>query len=114
MHSNFVTEKVNEGVALGTMVICPCGDLRCMLPLGVAINAAGKLRLIWYGRHVNRHLPKRKFRMETLQREGRALFERSAWESVGWHGGSILSLPSCPHGPGRHGLPRCRVEGYLL
>ena len=64
------------------MVICPCGDLRCMLPLGVAINAAGKLRLIWYGRHVNRHLPKRKFRMETLQREGHALFERSAWDGT--------------------------------
>ena len=93
MHSNFVTEKVNEGVALGTMVICPCGDLRCMLPLGVAINAAGKLRLIWYGRHVNRHLPKRKFRMETLQREGRALFERSLW------GGTVDLSSACHHVP---------------
>lgn len=75
----FVSAKVAEGVLAGTMVTCSRSELWCILPLGVAINAAGKLRLIWDGRHVNRHLPKRKFRMETLQREGRALFERSAW-----------------------------------
>jgi hypothetical protein len=78
-HAAFVAEKVAEGVIAGTMVPCLRAELRCVLPLGIAINAAGKLRLIWDGRHVNRHLPKRKFRMETLQREGRALFERSAW-----------------------------------
>ena len=58
---------------------CTRAELTCILPLGVAVNLAGKLRLIWDGRHVNRHLPRYKFHMETLQREGLALFERSAW-----------------------------------
>lgn len=89
-HAAFVSEKVAEGVGLGTMVRCNRADLHCVLPLGVAINAVGKLRLIWDGRHVNRHLPKRKFRMETLQREGRALFERSAW-------GGTVDLSSAYH-----------------
>jgi hypothetical protein len=39
---------------------------------------------------VNRHLPKRKFRMETLQREGRAFFERSCW-------GGTVDLSSAYH-----------------
>ena len=78
-HAAFVSEKVAEGVGAGTMVRCARRDLHCILPLGIAINAVGKLRLIWDGRHVNRYLPKRKFRMESLQREGRALFERSSW-----------------------------------
>jgi len=58
---------------------CSAGDIHCVLPLGVAANAAGKTRLIWDGRHVNHHLPKVTFHMETLQREGRALSEQSAW-----------------------------------
>jgi hypothetical protein len=57
-----VTDKVHKGVALGTMVACASGKLHCILPLGIAINAAGKLCLIWDGRHVNGHLPKRKLR----------------------------------------------------
>jgi hypothetical protein len=77
--SDFVSEKVSEGISLCTMRACSRTDLVCILPLGVAVNAAGKLRLIWDGRHVNSHLPHHKFRMETLQREGRSLFERSGW-----------------------------------
>ena len=74
-----MSEKVSEGVTLGTMHACSRTDLVCILPLGVAVNSAGKLRLIWDGRHVNGHLPHHNFRMETLQREGRSLFERSGW-----------------------------------
>lgn len=77
--ASFVTEKVNEGVQWGTIRQCPRSDVQCVLPLGVAANAAGKQRLIWDGRHVNRFLPEHPFRMETLQREGRALFEHSSW-----------------------------------
>jgi hypothetical protein len=76
----FVSDKVAEGVRLGTMLPSARTTLQCVLPLGVATNAAGKQRLIWDGRYVNQFLPKRAFRMETLQREGRALFARSAWE----------------------------------
>ena len=75
----FVSDKIAEGLRWGTMQKCSRADLRCILPLGVASNSAGKKRLIWDGRHVNRYLQKRTFRMESLQRKGRALFERSSW-----------------------------------
>ena len=72
---DFVSAAVAEGVLLGTMAPCSREHLLCVLPLSVAVNSAGKKRLIWDGRHVNRHLPTDKFRMNSLQREGRALFE---------------------------------------
>ena len=74
-----MSAKMAEGVLAGSMVTYSRSELWCILPLGVVINVAGKLRLIWDGGHVNRQLPKRKFQMKTLQRDGRALFERSAW-----------------------------------
>ena len=86
----FVAEAIAAGVAAGTMEVCQRSALICILPLGVAFNSAGKRRLIWDGRHVNRHLRKRPFRMETLQREGRALFERSNF-------GGTLDISSAYH-----------------
>ena len=86
----FVAESIAAGVLARTMRVCARDDLVCILPLGVAFNSAGKRRLIWDGRHVNRHLRKRPFRMETLQREGRSLFERSS------HGGT-LNVSSAYH-----------------
>ena len=86
----FVSEAIATGVATRTMRICRREELTCILPLGVAYNSAGKRRLIWDGRHVNRHLRKHRFRMETLQREGRALFERS-------HYGGTLNISSAYH-----------------
>jgi hypothetical protein len=61
------------------MVPCSAADLHCVLPLSVAVNSGGKRRLIWDGRHVNEHLPKVRFRMETLQQEGRVLFAGAGW-----------------------------------
>lgn len=75
----FVSAAIAEGVAAGTMVPCSSADLHCVLPLSVAFNSIGKRRLIWDGRHVNEHLPKVPFRMETLQREGRVLFAGAGW-----------------------------------
>ena len=75
----FVSEAVAAGVAAGTMRQCAKGDLRCILPLGVAFNAARKRRLIWDGRHVNKNLVEVPFVMETLQRQGRTLFEPCSW-----------------------------------
>ena len=86
----FVTEAIAAGVAARTMRACFRDELRCILPLGVAFNSALKRRLIWNGRHVNRHMRKRPFRMETLQREGRALFERSSF-------GGTLNVSSAYH-----------------
>ena len=71
----FVSAAIAEGVRLGTMAPCARDQLTCIMPLGVAFNSAGKMRLIWDGRHVNRHLPYEPFRMDSLQREGRTLFE---------------------------------------
>ena len=70
----FVSEAVAAGVRAGTMRVYNRAELRCILPLGVAINYAGKRRLIWDGRHVNAHLIDVPFKMETLQKEGRVLF----------------------------------------
>jgi hypothetical protein len=64
-------------------------ELICILPLGVAFNSAIKQQLIWDGQHVNRHMRKRPFRTETLQREGRALFER---RSCFGPGGTVCRL----------------------
>ena len=72
------------------MRVCARSALVCILPLGVALNSVGKRRLIWDGRHVNRNLRKRKFKMETLQREGRSLFERS-------HYGGTADISSAYH-----------------
>jgi hypothetical protein len=86
----FVTEAVQAGVAAGTMRPCTREFLRCVLPLGVATNSAGKLRLIWDGRHVNGFLRKVKFVMETLQLEGRALFDGASW-------GGAIDISSAYH-----------------
>jgi hypothetical protein len=86
----FVMDAITTGIAARTMRVCSRDALICILPLGVAFNSAMKRRLIWDGRHVNRHLRKRPFRMETLQREGRALFERS-------HFGGTLDISSAYH-----------------
>ena len=86
----FVSGAIATGVLARTMRVCDRSDLICILPLGVAFNSAGKRRLIWDGRHVNANLRKRPFRMETLQREGRALFERS-------HYGGTVDVSSAYH-----------------
>jgi hypothetical protein len=61
------------------MVPCSAKALHCILPLSVAFNSVGKRRLIWDGCHVNAYLPHKRFRMETLQREGRTLFSEAGW-----------------------------------
>jgi hypothetical protein len=81
--ATFVADVIATGVTARTMRMCTRDELICILPLGVAFNCVGKHRLNWDGRHVNRHLRKRPFRMETLQREVRALFQRSS------HGGAL-------------------------
>ena len=86
----FVLDVILYGVAARTMRECSRDELICILPLGVAFNSAGKRHLIWDGRHVNQHLRKRPFRMETLQREGRAPFKSSSF-------GGTLDVSSAYH-----------------
>jgi len=80
--TEFVSAAIAEGVSLGTMAPCARAQLLCVLPLGVAYNSVGKKRLIWDGRHVNRHLPHEPFHMNSLQREGRALFESARFGAL--------------------------------
>ena len=65
-HTQLVTYKVEEGVRWGTIQQCPSTSLHCILQLRVAVNAVGKRRLIWDGRHVNAFLSKHTFHMEIL------------------------------------------------
>jgi len=88
--TTFVTEAVAAGVAAGIMVACDRSVLRCILPLGVAYNRVGKRRLIWDGQHVNAFLIEKSFRMETLQKEGRTLFEQSSY-------GGTINVSSAYH-----------------
>jgi len=82
-HHAFVTGAVTAGTAASIMQRCCQDDLHCVLPLGVAVNSVSKLRLIWDGRHVNEYLTITKFKMETLQSEGRTLFDSARF------GGSV-------------------------
>ena len=86
----FVRTAIAEGAAAGTMQPCGPDDVICVLPLQVAFNSADKPRLVWDGSHVNEHLPVEPFRMETLQREGRSLFERAGW-------GGTIDISSAYH-----------------
>jgi len=86
----FVTRSVEAGVLSGIIQECPKEELICILPLGIALNRVGKQRLVWDARHVNDHLRITTMKMETLQREGRALFTGAS------HGGSC-DLSSAYH-----------------
>ena len=70
---------------------CARSDLVCDLPLGVAFNRAGRRQLIWDGHRVNAYLCEEDFRMETLQREGRALFGDARY------GGTVDFSAAYPH-----------------
>ena len=97
-------------MTLGTMVPCAATNLQCILPLSVAFNSVGKRQLIWDGRHANDHLPKVPFCMETLQREGWALFGGAGLGGTA----DIYCLPSYPYAQGFHSLSWIRVGGTAL
>ena len=93
-HSEFVEKAIQAGVLSGAMEeISPCDvydRLWCILPLGVANNAEGKLRLIYDARFVNEYVAQRKFKMETLQQQGRHVFAGQLF-------GSVLDISSAFH-----------------
>jgi len=73
--TEFIDESLAAGLAQGTMLEVTKGFLKCIHPLGKAIHArTQKKRLIYDARHVNEHLVKTKFKMESLHKEGRTLF----------------------------------------
>jgi hypothetical protein len=78
--------------------MAPCARylLSCILSLGVAVDSAGKKRLIWDGRHVNRHLPLQPFRMDSLQREGRLLFETAGYGGTADFSSAYHHVPMHP------------------
>jgi hypothetical protein len=86
-----ITSAIADCMAASTITVCSRSALVCILPLGVAFNSVGERRLIWDRRHVNKNLLKCKFKMETFQREGRSLFERSQ------NGGGTADFSSAYH-----------------
>ena len=62
-HSDFVSSAISDLVNLGLIVelFLPPTVIN---PLSVSVNSEGKARLILDLRHVNKHIPKAKFRME--------------------------------------------------
>lgn len=65
-HEQFVTEAVQELVATATAMEWP-QQPKVVCPLGVVTRASNnKLRLIWDGRYVNKHLQIPTFRYESL------------------------------------------------
>ena len=71
----FVCEAIGKLRAQGA--ICPCrrDQLRCVLAMDVNVNSEGKQRLIVDARPVNTYERKRRFKCETMGREGRDVFD---------------------------------------
>ncbi|GLC48086.1 hypothetical protein PLESTB_000713500 [Pleodorina starrii] len=64
-HSQFVSEAIAELVKTGTAIRVE-KQPHCVLPLGVAVRADGKKRLILDARYVNEHVVTPGFKYETL------------------------------------------------
>jgi hypothetical protein len=91
VHKEFVSEAIAAGLKSGATVMEVAErDLTCVLPLRVAENAAGKLRLIFDGRFVNQFVGQIKFKMESLHKEGRIVF-------AGCMHGSVIDMSSVFH-----------------
>jgi hypothetical protein len=90
-HGSFVSDALQAALSSGAIACSSRQDLHCVLPLGVAEQkSTGKLRLIFDARFVNEFLAEWKFKMETLQKEGRHIF-------AGMRFGSILDISSAFH-----------------
>lgn len=90
-HSGFVHDALRAALSSGAIACASRRELHCVMPLGVAEQkASGKLRLIFDARYVNDFLAEWKFKMETLQKEGRHIF-------AGMRFGSILDISSAFH-----------------
>lgn len=90
LEKEFTSRTIAEGLASGAMRVMDRSRLTCIVPLGVACNAKGKLRLIWDGRHINSFLKRQKFQIEQLHKQGRSIFAGCAF-------GSILDISSAYH-----------------
>jgi hypothetical protein len=89
-HANFVRGALKAALSSGAISAICRSKLRCIMPLGVAANAEGKLRLIYDARYVNSYVHYQKFKMEELHRQGRHIF-------AGQQFGSVLDISSAFH-----------------
>jgi hypothetical protein len=71
----FTCESVAKLRAQGAIRRCSRKDLTCVLAMDMHSNSAGKRRLIVDARLVNKFERGRKFKCETLAKEGRDIFE---------------------------------------
>ena len=71
----FTCEAIRKLRAQGAIRPCSRDQLRCVLAMDVHVNAEGKQRLIVDARPVNAYERRRRFKCETMGREGRDVFE---------------------------------------
>jgi hypothetical protein len=79
----FTTEAIAKLISQGALQLCKREQLHCILAMDVHVNSEGKQLLIVDARPVNKYELTRKFKCETLTKEGRDIFEGCAY------GGSI-------------------------
>ena len=72
---SFTCEAMTKLLAQGALRKCGREQLHCILAMDVHVNVEGKQRLIVDARPVNRYEKKRKFKCETLGKEGRDIFD---------------------------------------
>jgi hypothetical protein len=90
-HAGFARSTLNAALSSGAVSTVCRSRLRCIMPLGVAVNAEGKLRLIYDARYVNSYVCyQKKFKMEELHRQGRHIFAEQQF-------GSVLDISSAFH-----------------
>ena len=79
-HAEFVSGAIREALEMGVISPAPEAALHCIMPLGVVDNGVKK-RLIFNCRRLNKHLAAKKFKFESLGKEGRTVFSGA---SHGW------------------------------
>lgn len=78
----FVCEAIKKLRAQGAIRKCTRTELTCVLAMDVHVNSEGKRRLIVDARPVNKFEQRRKFKCESLMKEGRDIFERCKFGGV--------------------------------
>ena len=80
-HHTFVSEALEEALAMGVIAKVPENSLHLILPLGVIQNSPTKLRLIYDASFLNKSIVDKPFKFENLGAQGRTVFEGAshAW-----------------------------------
>ena len=89
-HEEFADDAIRKLVEQGAIKETRRERIKCVLAMDVKVNAKGKRRLCVDARPVNKYEVKRKFKFESLQKEGRDIF-------LGQKCGAIVDLSHAYH-----------------